>query len=420
MTSSHLKVVPSALGPSARSAIPLTVVDLFAGAGGLSLGFLKAGFRTVWACDQDEAAVDTYGRNLGHHAKLIDLSGPVQFPAATVVCGGPPCQGFSSAGLRRSNDDRNGLVRRFAELVVGARPLAFVFENVEGFLTMGSGSAVLDLLEPLIGAGYRVHVRKVNAANFGVPQHRKRLLAIGGRGWSPRFPEPTHAAFGAPGARLVGRGLPAAPTLASALAGLPTPSRDAPGSPPDHYATELRGIDLERAKALLPGQTMRDLPESLWHESYRRRANRRVRDGVPTERRGGAPAGIRRLRADEPCKAITGGARNEFLHPTDHRPLTIRECARVQSFPDGFVFSGTPTQRIQLIGNAVPPRLAEATARALARDLATAKPDQFEGELLSFVPTWSGGVSPALARVVDVVMRRFSAQEESEQVSLWA
>lgn len=420
MTSSHLKVASSALSPSAVSRIPLTAVDLFAGAGGLSLGFVRAGFRVVWACDHDEAAVETYRLNLGDHANLTDLSGPVQLPAATIVCGGPPCQGFSSAGLRRADDGRNELVRRFADLVLEARPLAFVFENVEGFLTMGAGSAVLDLLEPLIGAGYRVHVRKVNAANFGVAQHRKRVLVIGGRGWSPRFPQPTHEAYGAPGARLVGRGLPATPTLADALAGLPTPPESAPGSPPDHYATQLRGVDLERATALLPGQTMRDLPEVLWHASYRRRANRRVRDGMASERRGGAPAGIRRLRGDEPCKAITGGARNEFLHPKEHRPLTIRECARVQTFPDSFLFSGTPSQRVQLIGNAVPPKLAEATARSLAGDLATAKPDQLEGELLSFVPTWSGGMSPALAKVVGVVTRRFSADEELEQASLWA
>src|SRR5206468_12426062 len=120
----------------------------------------------------------------------------------------------------------------------------------------------------------------------------------------------------------------------------------------------LVGVDLERAKALKPGQRMRDLPTELWHDSYRRRANRRVMDGTPTERRGGAPAGVRRLVPDAPSKAITGGSLAEFLHPSEDRSLTLRECARIQTFPDEFTFQGTCAERAQLIGNAVPPLLA--------------------------------------------------------------
>src|SRR5208282_4786550 len=97
-------------------------------------------------------------------------------------------------------DKRNSLVACFAETVARMRPTAFLFENVEGFLTAEDGDRVVDLLEPLLGAGYRIHLRKVNAANYGVPQHRKRVIAIGGLGWEPTFPQATHAAFGAPGA----------------------------------------------------------------------------------------------------------------------------------------------------------------------------------------------------------------------------
>lgn len=165
-----------------------TVVDLFAGAGGLSLGFIEAGFDVIIAGDNAAAAVETYRANLGPHAELLDLSREVQLPPSDVITGGPPCQSFSSAGRRRDDDHRGTLVRRFAEIIVRQRPRAFVFENVEGFLTAGGGERVLELLEPVIESGYRVHLRKINAANYGVPQHRKRVLAIGGLGWEPRVP----------------------------------------------------------------------------------------------------------------------------------------------------------------------------------------------------------------------------------------
>ena len=119
---------------------PLTVLDLFCGAGGLSLGFQYAGFDVIRAIDSDHAAVRTYLANVGPHALVQDLSQSVDLPMATVVVGGPPCQGFSSAGLRRRGDHRNTLVSSFAQAIVALRPVAFVFENVEGFLT-GEGGA---------------------------------------------------------------------------------------------------------------------------------------------------------------------------------------------------------------------------------------------------------------------------------------
>lgn len=312
--------------------------------------------------------------------------------------------------MRRSGDKRNTLVNCFAQTVARKRPLAFVFENVEGFLTAEGGKRVLDLLNPLIAAGYRIHLRKVNAANYGIPQHRKRVIAIGGLGWEPSFPDPTHSAHGAPGARLAATHLPATPTLQDALAGLPPPATKEPGRPLGHFYRPLNGVDLERARILRPGQTMRDLPEELWHDSYRRRAYRRVMDGVPTERRGGAPAGVRRLVPDEPCKAITGGALSEFLHPFEDRNLTLRECARIQSFPDDFSFRGTCAEQAQLISNAVPPVLAAAIARVLETQLRVAKPNTTEGKLVSFVPTLSNGMSPVLERVTKLIRRTFRAE----------
>ena len=396
------------------------VADLFCGAGGLSCGFREAGFETVVAADFNDSAIETHRANFGPHAVIHDLSHLIALPEVDVIVGGPPCQGFSSAGMRKVGDARNTLVSAFANHVVHYRPMAFVFENVEGFLTTDSGNFVFDLLEPVIRAGYRLHVRKVSAANYGVPQHRKRVLVIGGRGWDPTFPEATHSAFGAPGARRAAKHLPKTETLEEALRDLPPAATIPPGVPQGHYYKPLEGVDLKRAMALKPGETMRDLPEELHHESYRRRAFRRVMDGTPTERRGGAPAGIRRLRPDEPSKAITGGARSEFLHPYEHRPLTIRECARLQTFQDTFEFLGNPSDQGQLIGNAVPPRLARVIATQLLADLESVPMHvEQEGQLLSFIPTLADGYSPVLREVTERVLETFSRQPCAKQESLW-
>jgi len=397
-----------------------TVVDLFCGAGGLSLGLARAGFTVVAALDHFDAAVETYRTNIGEHVHNVAITENTELPPSTVIVGGPPCQGFSSAGLRRPGDRRNTLVSVYARLIAKHKPTAFVFENVEGFLTGDEGARVLDLLTPLVAEGYKIHLRKINAANFGVPQHRKRVLAIGGLGWEPAFPAPTHAAYGAPGAHRVARGLPPTPTIIEALKGLPRATYSPPGRPQGHFYSPLTEEDLRRVAALKPGQMMRDLPEELWHDSYRRRAYRRVMDGTPSERRGGAPCGLRRLKPCEPSKAITGGARSEFVHPAEDRYLTIRECARIQTFPDDFEFFGNGAEQALLIGNAVPPTLAELVGRHLLAQLETARVSNEKGALLSFIPTMATGMSPALERVTETVMTRFGCkQPPTEQLRLW-
>lgn len=399
-----------------------SVIDLFSGCGGLSLGFQEAGFEILSSYEIWRPAVETYRENFAHPTIHCELSDSTELPLADVIIGGPPCQGFSSAGLRRQGDHRNTLISVFSKLVQRLRPRAFVFENVEGFLTGEGGQSVFELLAPLINVGYRIHLRKLNAANFGIPQHRKRVLAIGGLGWDPTFPRHTHSSLGAPGATLLnGHELPFSPSFDDALADLPvamSSAWDAITSASDHTFNPFSPADQERARHLKQGQRMRDLPEELWHESYRKRANRRVRDGTPTERRGGAPSGLRRLSASEPSKAITGGALREFVHPTEDRPLTIRECARLQTFPDSFVFKGTQGDKIQMIGNAVPPRLAHIIAKNLANDLVRAKQTANEGALLSFVPTASTGMSPILQRVTADVESRFFCDRVSKQGEL--
>jgi DNA (cytosine-5)-methyltransferase 1 len=396
------------------------LVDLFCGAGGMTLGLVEAGYESVQAYDNWPAAVATFRRNLGPHAGQFDLAESPKISRCDIIVGGPPCQGFSSAGRRHADDDRNSLVRAFASIIAEHEPKAFIFENVEGFLTTGRGAYVRDLLEPLLAAGYLIHLRKVNAANFGVPQHRKRVIAIGGLGFDPGFPAWTHRAFGAPGAHLAASGYPSAQTLGDAISDLPAATTEPPGPIPDHWYRPLSGEDLERALLLGPGQTMRDLPEELWHESYRRRSLRRVMDGIAVEKRGGAPAGVRRLRNDEPCKAITGGSLRDFIHPTEHRPITIREAARIQTYPDWFEFEGNQADRIQMIGNSVPVKLANAIGSHLIKRLPCSDIRATgTGELLSFVPTLSTGMSPALAETCRLVESEFGVRLQEEPL-LWA
>ena len=144
---------------------------------------------------------------------------------------------------------------------------------------------------------------------------------------------------------------------------------------------------------------MKDLPEHLQHDSFRRRAFRRVMDGTPVEKRGGAPSGLKRLFADEPSLTITSAATREFVHPTEDRLLTLRECARLQTFPDSFEFAGSAASRIQQVGNAIPPMLARAVGEHIAREHGFAARYSGNGHpLLRFSLTRSEGMSPALAQ----------------------
>ncbi len=396
------------------------VIDLFAGAGGLSLGMATAGLRVALGADNWAPAANTYRNNLDDHpffdmdlgeaesSEILKASGVGHDPWALV--GGPPCQGFSSAGVRRKIDHRNTLVGRFAEIAAELKPDVFIFENVEGFFTTGRGEFVVDLLDPLIESGYQIILQKINVANFGVPQLRKRVICIASLGRPPADLVPTHRAFGAPGAWRVGKDLPLTRTIMEAIQDLPVPSPVAPGEPQLHFKPGLSPRDQLRVAVLKQGQTMRDLPSELWHNSYHRRANRRVADGVPTERRGGAPAGLRRLIADEPSKAITSAASREFIHPLDDRPLTLRECARIQTFPDWFNFMGSRSDIAKLIGNAVPPAFAEAIGHAIVTTLSLPKCDTGGGRLISFDVTSADAMSPALKHVVNLVRDRYGGR----------
>ena len=406
----------------------LSSIDLFAGAGGLMLGLQWAGIDTLMANDHWSPAVDTLRRNFGgvrvspediRELSAADVRALTGGVTPLLVTGGPPCQGFTSAGARRASDHRNTLVGEFARMVAELQPRWFLFENVEGFLTMSEGAFVVDLLDGVLDAGYQVRLRKVNVANYGVPQLRKRVIAIGALGADPGFPGPSHHAFGAPGAEMeCTMALPDTPTVADALDRM-----DAPASGVDdeviqgHLAQRVSESDARRFRLLQQGQTMRDLPSGLQHRSYAKRANRRVADGMPTERRGGAPAGVRRLRADEPSKAITSAAIREFLHPLEDRCLTLRECARLQGFPDCFEFAGNRSEQATLVGNAIPPTFGEVLGRWIAGRTGSLPSDSDNSSrLLEFHVSNGTGTSPILRSVIE----RMNARYQIGQVPLWS
>jgi DNA (cytosine-5)-methyltransferase 1 len=322
--------------------------------------------------------------------------------------------------------------------VAEVRPRWFIFENVEGLLTSGHGAAVFALVREFLELGYSVRVHKTNLAAYGVPQTRKRVLIIGNR-LGVDFSLPPEVYSYSSGKSKKWSSKPFAPTLDQALAGLGIATRsrleavtysvaDAvnsfdqsmragnnSGSVTEHFhSTDSK--DEERYSLLKPGQTMKDLPEEYWHDSFKRRAFRRVMDGTPTEKRGGAPSGIKRLHGDLQSLTITGAAPREFIHPHEHRPLTIRECARIQTFPDIYRFHGNAASVTQQIGNAVPPLAASAIALhlqvldgAFGSDIQQPS-HKLEPRLLGFLLTEATGMSEALQKT-ELMLNSLRQQE---------
>jgi len=164
----------------------------------------------------------------------------------------------------------------------------------------------------------------------------------------------------------------------------------------EHFYPKMTDLQIQRIEALKPGQTMKNLPTDLQHESFQKRANRRVMDGTPSENRGGAPSGLKRLFFDEPSLTITGASTREFIHPEEDRPLTIRETARIQTFSDDFIFLGNTSQKIQQIGNAIPPLISYIFAKHIMDNYGFEQESSTAGRLLGFSLTKADAMSPAL------------------------
>jgi DNA (cytosine-5)-methyltransferase 1 len=409
-----------------------TVISLFSGAGGFSCGFARAGLKPLFGAEIDTDACKSYELNIGSPCHELDLANvdPVHLKGLVggrepfIIIGGPPCQGFSTAGPRNAADPRNRLIFNYLAIVETLSPRWFIFENVEGLLTSGGGKDLANLVQAFVRLGYSIRLQKVNLAAYGVPQTRKRVLIIGNRlGIDFDFPSENFSYDSGKAKKF--SDLPMAPTLDEALAGLGSAAYEKGAVVP--YATQfpsnkfdelmrdgnkqggvtqhVQSIDLRmktQIEMLKVGQTMKDLPIEHWHESFKRRANRRVADGTPTEKRGGPPSGLKRLHGNLQALTITGAASREFIHPCEHRPLTIRECARIQTFPDSYQWNGNSASVIQQIGNAVPPLAAQVLAdHIVAIDGRYGSGLQHANQmvkpgLLGFVLTESTGMSPAL------------------------
>ncbi len=407
-------------------------IALFCGAGGLSLGFKKAGYDVVFATDINHHALASYSAYFPNanvfEGDIRDLQ-PSSLPSSIdILLGGPPCQGFSSAGQQFWDDPRNKLLSEYVRMLDALRPKWFMMENVEGLLTAWEGQYLCECIKAMLSLGYNVSLEKLYAHAYGIPQRRKRVVLVGNRlGHIFKFPHPSHNVSGA-----IFRKSEA--TFEQATSDLPPATPDT--SATFEYATPaqnelqeiLRSSTLQvaqhfflsqgeeqqaRIEMLEPGQTMKDLPVEMQHASFRRRANRRVCDGTPTEKRGGAPSGIKRLFPDEPALTITGAAMREFVHPKEHRTLSLRECARLQTFPDDFHFSGPTAAALQQIANAVPPLLAEQIGRQIKEEFGFSVVYTPKQPHLEFALTQSNGMSPALRRT-ELLLKELIDDEEKQ------
>lgn len=359
---------------------PYKLIDLFAGAGGMTRGFHAvetsqgvSAFCSVWANDFNKDAAATYSSNFGDHCThgdILDvLENPeVVIPDADVVIGGPPCQGFSLLNKNRAGDSRKQLWRPYMEIVERSGARVFAMENVRQLLT---SNELHEIREEAQRLGFEVASALLCAADYGVPQMRYRAFIIGLRGGSPTDafpPKKTH---------YKGRGLDApsilfdeyeeAPspwrTVEDAIADLPEPVgteiRDEPGPLDLHFGRNPTEKSMKRYRAVPPGGNRFDLQENAPE----------ITPQCWIRKKSGGTDLFGRLWWDRPSVTIRTEffkpEKGRYLHPDQHRPITHREAARLQSFPDDFAFCGSKVEIARQIGNAVPPLLGRAIGRSV-------------------------------------------------------
>ncbi|WP_421847258.1 DNA cytosine methyltransferase [Marinomonas sp.] len=348
-------------------------IDLFSGAGGMSLGARRAGIDVQQVVEADKHAAATYFAN--HQPKYgIFVDDIRKFEPqkiqnrdneGLIVFGGPPCQGFSTSNQRtRSLDnEKNWLFQEFVRSVKVYRPDWFVFENVRGIIETEGGIFVDQIIEQFQLLGYTVSVDLLHATDFGVPQRRARFFIVGSlHGKTYTFPEASHKK---------------PITVSQAISDLPTLSNGAStcylnytSKATNRYAKSMRKgmngcsnhlvtrngeIIIERYKQIPQGGNWENIPDHLM-ENYADKS--RCHTGI-----------YRRLELDKPSVVIGNYRKNMLIHPTENRGLSVREAARLQSFPDEFVFKGSIGFQQQQVGNAVPPLLAKSLFRSLINQI---------------------------------------------------
>lgn len=352
----------------------LIAIDLFCGCGGFSYGFQQAGFEMVLGVDSWKDATVTYKHNFPNsniiNEDITELEAQTILEKANcsaneidVIIGGPPCQGFSISGKRMIDDPRNSLYKSFVSLVNEIRPKAFVMENVPGLIRLFDGKVKEEVLTDFSSIGYRVKVQQLSSDDYGVPQQRKRVFFIGlnEEYFAPEieftFPEPTH-----------GMGMMNVITCKDAISDLDFVPDDISmgedieyrlpavndyqrlmrrdSSSIKNHSITIHNEQTKQIIAMVPdGGNYKDLPEEL-------QSTRKVNIAWT------------RMNSEKPCFTIDTG-HNHHFHYKENRVPTVRESARIQSFPDKFEFIGIKTSQLKQVGNAVPPLVAEAIAKEL-------------------------------------------------------
>jgi DNA (cytosine-5)-methyltransferase 1 len=358
-----------------------TAIDLFCGAGGLSEGFRQAGVHVLAGQDIDATFGHTFSQT---HNEATFVHGPIQSVSAQdllsaagcepgeidILIGGPPCQGYSVYNHQRGADDpRAGLFKEYLRLVEAIQPRWLVMENVTGITSIAGGAIVREIQAGMRRLGYRVDMKLLKAEEYGVPQERRRMFFIATKEehCPILFPNPTH-----------GPELQPFVTVWDAISDLPSLENgedkgagayERPAQNPyqavlrgdctvirNHSAPRLSKVNLERMQHIPPGGSWRDIPFDLLPAGMKKakRSDHTKRYGRPAK-------------SDLACTVLTKcdvhwGA---YIHPTQDRSFSVREAARLQSFPDFFAFSGSRTEQYVQVGNAVPPLLGKAVAETV-------------------------------------------------------
>ena len=339
----------------------MNAIDLFCGAGGLSYGFEKAGVNILLGIDNDAMALKVFEKN-HKNAKSIcgditqlhynDIKELIGDTTIDLIIGGPPCQGMSLSGPRKFDDPRNKLYLSYIRFVQEIKPKAFVIENVPGLVSLFKGQIKNSIIERLTNLGYKVGYRILCAADYGVPQSRKRVVFVGLKKEFFDFDRIKEEDM---------------VTCEMALSDLP-PLIDSLGEDPAEYETLPQN---EYQKLMRKNSVQVHNHIAAAHSEKVRNIIALVPDGgnykdLPDEYKNTRNFHVAwtRFGSDKPAPTIDTGHRHHF-HYKYNRVPTVRECARLQSFPDDFIFEGNKTQQFRQVGNAVPPIMAKAIAEAL-------------------------------------------------------